>query len=424
MVKKFSVFHKSSCQLTSFPAYLKISCLLLAVIFTSGCSDEKTNDKGNTTQEPITCHDDAECVHQSDGRTKCNLDNNTCVNPQDINVKPVCTETSPTTCQNNVMTSCVGGKWKKTDCEYGCQDSTKCNTEAPKCNPGCLAPENTKLISCNEDGTAVETPCPYGCVDNACVEPECEFDGTYCEGGELVTCQELHITDRKSCEFGCTDGQKSCDPKYKTGDPCDDESFTTICDGKYQVWCSEGQIERTDCTKTWGSDGVCLQRTLEDERISTTCLSKRYGTCTELNAIKLQCDEDNEYLEHYDCLSDGKDGLYWSNTINWRDLPNWEKHCIMGCQEDHCIAAPIGTVKTGNCKDSHTCADIIDSNYSCVIFDDETYRCMRPCSEEMDGLNGYEAHHGSCYYYECKKLGDSWWFDYIRQESYVPCNSL
>lgn len=178
-----------------------------------GCSDNKCNECGEDDtgcpEDDITrmhcdtsTHRCVECVY-AEQCTPIDEQKYDCVDNKCVPIEIPCDDESEDSCVDKLWKHCVDGNWQYTICSEGCDNTTTacatgvCNKKQEgksKCSD-----DGTKLLTCTLDETDEKTTgewevktCPFGCVNNACVDKCGTFD-TNENGGTYYVCNEANI---------------------------------------------------------------------------------------------------------------------------------------------------------------------------------------------------------------------------------------
>ena len=220
---------------------------------------------------------------------------------------PAGCDTPDTTCDNGTFRYCENNEWKTKTCTEGCEGTICkedvvvddiCNNpeEYPKC-------DGDKLLTC-EGGHIVTTPCDSGkCSTNE--------SGASCESSnpDIKECTE-------SCDYGCNTNTGSCYVE------CNPTEHASSCSENTLTYCDEnGEIKTQGC----GED-VC-----KDDGNGAQCVPDDVPPVTE-----------------NDCTEEGK-SICDGNSLKTCEGGEWEvRPCVEGCKEDepgnaNCSELEVGT---------------------------------------------------------------------------------
>ncbi len=240
--------------------------------------------------------------------------------------KPACTE-GASSCDNNKLTTCTGGKLETTDCSSsGKVCATRGITsacETPVCTQNACKDAQT-LIVCNvTQNTKTENKCGTGNIcdskTNACVRKTCDDGEVQCFNNNLETCSNNEWVITSNCgNKMCSAADKKCvDVKCHDGD--------TRCnsDGKIETCSNNAFINATACS----TSQICQQKSSTDAQcVKRTCTEGAYQ-CNEAN---LQKCEKNEWVTQSTCdsaalCSVSKDKM--TGTCKTRECENGTEGC-------------------------------------------------------------------------------------------------
>ncbi len=285
-------------------------------------------------------------------------------------------DTGSVICLNDSLKTCIDGKWKRTACEYGCnddatdcKDDTACSNgdtictndikktcndgiwEQNKCEFGCNAEKNdcadkptetkdectgTEVICENHtkkvchNGTWQQTNCPDGCnkTGTDCAVPQtCNDNEIICTDGKLKKCQDNTWITTSDCGFGCNKSNTAC-AVCKEGSTCKDGLLTT---------CQNDTIKTTSCQ--YGCDSTGKKCDEIDQTQPTRYLMNSVHSPITPSVVermkkimaKNNSRYNNVFIEigdsHYDydnfmtCFSDQKPSMH----ITWGDHTNMQE---------------------------------------------------------------------------------------------------
>ncbi len=148
-------------------------------------------DDNHTSSTSVECQGDSDCAVNTDGRTSCNLNTNSCETPASTNK---CT--------------------KDADCASRTDGMTKCNTSSQKCEKTATTPECTKDVDCasRTDGM---TKCNTS--SQKCEKPECtKDDDCSARTDDKTKCNtSANVCYNAQAQISCGDkimnGDEACD---------------------------------------------------------------------------------------------------------------------------------------------------------------------------------------------------------------------
>ncbi len=180
---------------------------------------------------------------------------------------------------NYAVEKCQGNAWVKQDCAYKCFDRAEgatcedkvCTEDAVQCK----ADVDNIPQKCVNNEWVDQAACNYKCMQDGCVEKNCDEGASRCEGSNQIVCNN-NQEETIICKDGCSDNK------------CNDH----ICDSGYFQCSADGKSVQQCKNNTWTTSATCGTNEACSEDYSCVCapgMTECNGECVDLNTDSNNC---------------------------------------------------------------------------------------------------------------------------------------